>query len=193
LTDAPALDPVPVDQSPPPALVKELAGWRRVAMKVLHAVEPIGHPESAIYGTLIAAAVLATKAYEGQSGAEVIESAGLLLLLFWIAHVYAGVLGERLQTHARPGWGVIVRAALADQSMLLGSLIPMVVFAVVRAAGASVNDSGLAALWFTVGLLVFWGLLGAVRGGARGLELFTETLVCALLGFGVVVLKIYIH
>jgi hypothetical protein len=77
--------------------------------------------------------------------------------------------------------------------MLLGSLIPMVVFAVVRAAGASVNDSGLAALWFTVGLLVFWGLLGAVRGGARGLELFTETLVCALLGFGVVVLKIYIH
>ena len=170
-----------------------LTGWRRVSMKVLHAVEPVGHPESAIYGTLLAAAILATKAYAGQSGTQVIESAGLLLLLFWVAHVYAGVLGERLQTHARPGWSAIVQAALADQSMLIGSLIPLGVFAVVRAAGASVNDSGLAALWFTVGLLVFWGLLAAVRGGARGLELVAETLVCAVLGFGVVVLKIFIH
>jgi hypothetical protein len=156
-------------------------GWRRVVLKILHAVEPVGHPESAIYGTLIAAAILATKAYNGQSGAEVIESAGLLLVIFWIAHVYASVLGERL------------RAALADQSMLLGSLAPVLVFAVVRGAGASVNSSGLAALWFTVGLLIFWGLLAAVRGGARGLELVAETLVCALLGFGVVVLKIFIH
>jgi hypothetical protein len=179
----------PLDADP----IGALTGWRRVIMKILHAVEPVGHPESAIYGTLIAAAILATKAYKGQSGTEVIESAGLLLLLFWVAHVYAGVLGERLQTHARPGWSAIVRAALADQSMLLGSLIPVVVFAVVRGAGASVNTSGLSALWFTVGLLVFWGLLAAVRGGARGLELVAETLVCALLGFGVVVLKIYIH
>jgi hypothetical protein len=179
----------PLDADP----IEALSGWRRMIMKILHAVEPVGHPESAIYGTLIAAAILATKAYAGQSGTEVIESAGLLLLLFWVAHVYAGVLGERLQTHARPGWSAIVRAALADQSMLLGSLIPVLVFAVVRAVGASVNTSGLAALWFTVGLLVFWGLLAAVRGGARGLELVAETLVCALLGFGVVVLKIYIH
>ena len=41
--------------------------------------------------------------------------------------------------------------------------------------------------------VIFWGLVAAVRGGARGLELGVETIVCASLGLLVVVLKIFVH
>jgi hypothetical protein len=142
---------------------------------------------------LIASAVIAAKAGDGQSGTEILLSATLLLVLFWVAHVYADVLGERLETRERPGWSTIVRAGLRDWSMLRGSLIPIVVFAVVDWAGASVNTAVLTSLWLTIVLLALWGLVAAVRGGARGAELLLETLVCAALGFAVLVLKIFIH
>ena len=103
-------------------------------------------------------------------------------------------LGERLQTHSRPGWSPDRPGRrCATGACCVGSLIPVAVFGLVRAAGASVNTSGLAALWFTVGLLGLLGLLAAVRGGARGLELLAGDARLRPLGFGVVVLKIFIH
>jgi len=164
-----------------------------VALRVAHIVEPEGDPAEAIYGTLIAAAVLATKAHKGESGATVLWSALLVLGLYWVAHVYADVVGERLATHTRPGWSAILHTALRDWSMLRGSLIPVAVFGLVRVAGATVNAAGLTAIWVTVALLGCWGMVAALRGGARGLELVVETLVCASLGLLVVVLKIFVH
>jgi hypothetical protein len=168
-------------------------GWRRVVLRIAHAVEPEGEPAEVIYGTLIAAAVLATKAHKGESGARVWWSALLVLALYWLAHVYADVVGERLRTRTRPGWKGIVNAALRDWGMLRGALIPVAVFGLVRLFGAAVNAAALTALWVTILLLACWGLVAALRGGARGLELAAETLVCAALGFLVLLLKSVIH
>lgn len=168
-------------------------GWRRIVLRIAHSVEPVGEPAEAIYGTLVAAAVLAAKGQKGESGAEIFGSALLVLVLYWVAHVYADVVGERLRTRERPGWSRILGAAVRDWSMLRGSLIPVVIFGLVRLSGASVNAAVLTALWSTIVLLACWGLVAALRGGARGLELVVETLVCAALGFVVLVLKIFIH
>ncbi len=170
-----------------------VTGWRRVVLRVAHAVEPEGQAAEAIYGTLIAAAVLATAAGTESSSLGIVWSALIVLGLYWFAHVYADIVGERLRTRSRPGWRHLLSHALRDWSMLRGALIPVIIFAVVRLAGASINSSVLTALWSTVFLLACWGLVAALRGGARGLELLLETVVCALFGVLVVVLKIYIH
>lgn len=162
-------------------------------LRIAHIVEPEGEPAEAIFGTLVAAAVLATKGRRGESGVGIFWLALLVLFLYWLAHVYADVVGERLHTGTRPGWSRIVKAALRDWSMLRGSLLPLAIFGLVRLIGASVNASLLAALWSTVFLLGMWGLVAALRGGARGLELLLETLVCAALGCLTLVLKIFIH
>jgi len=172
--------------------VETLSGWRRVVMRVAQVVEPEGRPAEAIYGTLIAAGVLASKADNKESGLSVFLTVDAVLLLYWAAHVYADVLGERLETRERPGWGSIVRAAFRDWSMLRGALIPVAIFGVVRLAGASVNTAGLTTSWATVFLLGCWGLVAAVRGGSRGLELFGETVLCAALGVAVVALKVIV-
>ena len=154
-----------------PGAAQELTGWRRTALRVARTIEPEGDASEAIYGTLIAAGVLATKAQSGESGAVVLWSALLVLGLYWIAHVYADVVGERLSTRTRPGWSAILSTVLRDWSMLRGSLVPVAVFAVVRGFGASVNASGLAALWVTVALLgCWWPPCGAGRAAWNSLS-----------------------
>jgi hypothetical protein len=152
-----------------------------------------GDPAQAIFGTVIAAVVLATKAHVGESGGGVIWSAVLALALYWLAHVYADVIGERVITHTRPGWRPIIRAALRDWTMLRASLVPVLVCEGVRLVGGSVNTAVLVALWTTVALLAVWGYIAASRGGAKGWELAIETLVCAGFGLLIVLLKIAVH
>lgn len=182
-----------MDAEPVPLRPGPLPRWQSAALKIAHAVEPEGEAADVIYGTLIAAAVIATKARTSESGAGVLWSALVVLGLYWVAHVYADVVGERLRRRSRPGWATVVQTGLRDWGMLRGALIPVAVFGLVRLCSASVNTSALAALWVAAGLLGCWGMVAAVRGGARGWELLAETLVCAALGLAILALKIFIH
>ncbi len=167
--------------------------WRRILRSVRHLLDPEGNPAEVIYGTLLAAVVLATKTHKGVTGAAIFWSAVGALVLYWLAHVYADVIGEQLKTRRRPSWGTIGHVSAEHWSRLRASLIPVVFFEIVRLARGSVNASVLGALWLTVALLGGWGAAAAFRSGARGLALAIETLVCLGLGVLVVLLKIVLH
>jgi hypothetical protein len=177
----------------PEALEPQVPLWRRFLRRLRQFADPAGNPAEVIYGTLLAAVVLATKTHKGVTGAGIFWSAVGALVLYWIAHVYADVIGAQLKTRKRPSWGTITHAGVEHWSRLRASLIPVVVFEIVRLARGSVNTSVLSALWLTVGLLGAWGATAAFRSGARGVALAIETLVCVGLGVLVVVLKIVLH
>jgi hypothetical protein len=178
---------------PLPVAPIETTGWRSGVLYVARWIKPYGEPANAIYGTLIAAAVLATKVEQDESGTDVVASCLVVLALYWLAHVYADVIAERLETDSRPGWRDIIHAAFRDWGMLRGALVPIAVFGGLNFLGVSVNAAGLTALWATVLLLGCWGLVAAIRAGAHGFELITESLMAASLGVLVVVLKVFIH
>jgi hypothetical protein len=171
----------------------EVPRWRRALRALRHFADPEGNPAEVIYGTLLAAVVLATKTHKGVTGAAIFWSAVGALVLYWLAHVYADVIGEQLKTRRRPRWGTVAHAGVEHWSRLRASLIPVVFFEIVRLARGSVNASVLSALWLTVALLGAWGATAAFRSGARGLALAVETLVCVGLGVLVVLLKIVLH
>lgn len=167
--------------------------WRRFLRRLLRFLDPKGNPAEVIYGTLLAGVVLATKVHKGVTGGAIFWSAVGALVLYWAAHVYADVIGEQVKTRKRPGWAAIRHAGADDWTRLRASLIPVLVFEIVRLARGSVNTSVLSALWLTVGLLGAWGATAAFRSGARGVALVLETLVCGALGVLVVVLKIVLY
>jgi hypothetical protein len=177
----------------PEAIEPQVPAWRRFLRGLRHFADPEGNPAEVIYGTLLAAVVLATKTHKGVTGAAIFWSAVGALVLYWLAHVYADVIGAQLKTRQRPNWGTIAHAGVEHWSRLRASLIPVVAFEIVRLARGSVNTSVLSALWLTVGLLGAWGATAAFRSGARGVALVLETLVCVGLGALVVVLKIVLH
>ena len=177
----------------PDGWIAELPRWQRRVLRVAHAVEPTEHPTEAIYGTLIAAAVIATNASGGKSGLAAFLTALVVLSLYWLAHVYSDVLGERLASRSRPGWRSIIRTALRDWALLRGALLPIAIFGATRLLFSSVETAALTALWCTVFLFGCWGFVAALRGGAKGLELIVETVACAGFGVFVIVLKTVIH
>ena len=167
--------------------------WRRVLRGLRDFADPHGNPAEAIYGTLLAGVVLATKAHKGVSGASIFWSAIGALVLYWIAHVYADVIGEQVELHRRPTRGEIGHICIENWSRLRASLIPVIFFEIVRLARGSLDASVNSALWLTVGLLAAWGATAAYRSGARGVALAIESLVCGVLGVVVVLLKIVLH
>jgi hypothetical protein len=167
--------------------------WRRLLRRLLQLVDPKGNPAEVIYGTLLAGVVLATKAHKGVTGGDIFWSAVGALVLYWAAHVYADVIGEQVKTRRRPNWASLAHAGAQDWTRLRASLIPVVVFEIVRLSRGSVNTSVLAALWLTVGLLGAWGATAAFRSGVRGVQLVVDTLVCGALGVAVVLLKILLY
>lgn len=179
--------------APPEAIEPPVPRWRRLLRQLRDFADPEGNPAEVIYGTLLAAVVLATKTHKDVTGAAIFWSAVGALVLYWLAHVYADVIGAQLKTRRRPSWRTIVHAGAEHWSRLRASLIPVLFFEIVRLAHGSVNTSVLSALWLTVALVGAWGATAAFRSGARGLALAVETLVCVGLGVLVVVLKIVFH
>jgi cation transporter-like permease len=55
------------------------------------------NPRAAIYGTIVASAVIATTAGGHESAELILEATLATLLVFWLAHVYADFLGHRLR------------------------------------------------------------------------------------------------
>jgi hypothetical protein len=167
--------------------------WRRSLRQLRLFVDPEGDPAEVIYGTILAGVVLATKTHKGASGASIFWSAIGALVLYWLAHVYASVIGEQVNTGHRTNWVTVRHAGAEHWTRLRASLIPVLAFEVVRLGQGSVNTSVLSALWLTVGLLGAWGATAAFRSGARGVALVIESLACAAFGVVVVLLKIVLH
>src|ERR1700757_3333472 len=85
----------------PDEFTRPVPRWRRFLRGLREFADPHGNPAEAIYGTLLAGVVLATKAHKGVTGASIFWSAVGALVLYWIAHVYADVIGEQVELHRR--------------------------------------------------------------------------------------------
>jgi hypothetical protein len=120
---------------------------------------PRRQPRAAIYGTIVASAVIATTAGGHESAELVLEAALATLLVFWLAHVYADFLGHRLR-RARSDLRLLASIMVQELSMLVAPALS-ILFLLLGAIG--VLEEALAvglALWNGVVQLVGWGIEG---------------------------------
>jgi hypothetical protein len=76
------------------------------------------NPRAAIYGTIVASAVIATTAGGHQSAELILEATLATLVIFWLAHVYADFLGHGLR-HARSNLRLLASIMVQELSMLV--------------------------------------------------------------------------
>jgi hypothetical protein len=76
------------------------------------------NPRAAIYGTIVASAVIATTAGGHQSAELTLEATLATLVVFWLAHVYAYFLGHGLR-HARSNLRLLASIMVQELSMLV--------------------------------------------------------------------------
>jgi len=138
------------------------------------------NPGGAIYGTIVATAVIAAAGQHQPAGIVLAETV-VTLLVFWLAHVYAQVLSQPVRN---------VPATMGRELALLEAPAPSVLLLLLAALG--LLGKGLAvnlALATAVAALVWWGVLTARRLGRAWPAALFAGAVDGVLGVVIIALK----
>lgn len=166
---------------------------RRPRDRLLAWLSPGTNPAGAVYGMVTLGALLAAESGLHETYAETIGSALIALAMYWLAHSYANVLGERLQTQERLTATTLARNLVHDWAIVRGASPPLLALLVAWAVGADQETAVTAALWTTVGSLLVYELAAGLRAKARPKELLVEASVGAAMGIGVLALRVILH
>lgn len=143
----------------------------------------------AVYGSLLAASVVATAGAVGDFPR--LQLVVLLLVtgvVFWAAHVYAHLAGERIAGQPIDRHEVR-RVARREWSIVEAAVLPAVAVAISPALGLDLAGTAWLALSIAIAQQVSWAALGAVRAGATGRLAAGEAIANLLLGLVILAAK----
>jgi hypothetical protein len=146
----------------------------------------------AIYGTIIAMAVVASTAADPGHG-RALSLTVATLFVFWLAHVYAQTLSHHLRGARRLEWPAVKAAMVEERPLLEGPIPILLVLALGELHLLEGRQAVRLALWLGVAELVTWGILYARRQRWAWLPAATAGAVNGLLGLAIVVLEVIVH
>jgi hypothetical protein len=183
MTDVPA-EPTPRPTRPGIAsLASAISTW----------LEPEDNPSGVIYGTIAVGAVLAAESTRRETFADTMEATLIILGLYWLAHTYATVVGDRLRTRETLSVGRLWRAFLHEGAIVKGAAIPIGVLGVLWGAGVSLQTGVNAALWSSAVALAGFEIIATVRSRVSGAQRIAQMTVGALLGAGILLVRVVLH
>jgi hypothetical protein len=166
---------------------------RALLARVAKRIVPEENPTGVVYGIIVIGALLAAESGRHETYLDTIASAAIAAALYWLAHAYAEVLGQRLVQHERLTAGSLGRALAHDWAIVRGAALPLAVLVIAWAAGAAQQTAVTAALWSTIVSLVAFELIAGIRAQASPRELALEGAVGAAMGVAILALKIVLH
>jgi len=149
----------------------------------------------AIYGSLLAASVVVGAGAGGDIDLPPLRLAALLAatgLVFWLAHAYARLVGDRIH-HAALTWPEIRRVARHEWPLFQTALPPAAAALLVGMLGASNAAAGWAALTVAIVEQVGWATFTTLRTEASRLLVLVTALVNLVLGLLIALLKAALH
>lgn len=155
---------------------------------------PTRNPAGAVHGTVLVGALIAAQgAHDPIDVSRSVTLVLLTLVLYWLAHVYAEMVGRRIEAGQRPRRRD-VRQLLNEEWPLVGaSFGPLGAVVLADLVGADPNTAVLAGLWMTTAILVGWALVAGLRSHLRIVELVLDVVVSAGIGISLIVLKVLVH
>jgi hypothetical protein len=160
-------------------------------------LRPKTNPGATIYGTIVAAAIVATEGSTDASIAAIVGSVLATLFVYWLAHVYSDQLAHHAtadsESPSRPT-AKEIRDALAEQwGIVTGGLGLVLIMVVIDLAGGSQPLAVNVALGGSVLELLAWGALAARRAHLGTGWVVLYTIVSAAFGVAISALKVLLH
>jgi hypothetical protein len=148
-------------------------------------------PRAAIYGTIVATAVIAATAGHEPPG-FILAATAATLVVFWLAHVYADVLDQQL---GQASFDLkVVPAVMARESSMVAAPAVSVLLLLLGVLG--LLGEGLAvrvALWAGVAQLVGWAVEAGRRHGRSRPAMLLGGVVNGAFGVGIIGLEALLH
>lgn len=145
----------------------------------------------AIYGSLLAASVVVGSGAGSKFALSPLRLAALLLVtgfVFWFAHAYARLVGDRVD-NTRLDAADVGRVARHEWPLLQASFLPAGTAVLFGLLGASNAAATWAALTAAIAAQIGWATVAAVRAGGSGPLIFVTALVNLALGLIIILLK----
>jgi hypothetical protein len=150
-------------------------------------------PGPFVYGALIVGAVLDAESQKQETFPETVAGIVITIVLLWLAHTYAQVIGQRVQKGEQLSFGLIGDKMAHEFSILTGAALPLVVVLIWWVGGGTLAGALSAGVWTAAITIVAANLLAGFRANLSGADLVFQTAVGAFLGLGILVLKLIYH
>ncbi|PPL19957.1 hypothetical protein [Microterricola pindariensis] len=152
--------------------------------------------ESAVYGVILVSAMVIVTGQKSDASIDVFLKVLGTVIVFWIAHIFAEVVGGFGATGGDDAVSVrklIAHGVQRSWGLLAAALIPLGVI-LLGTVGVLSDDAAVwAALWVDVVLLGVLGYLAVARRTRRQAPRVVGALLTAALGVGIMLLKAFIH
>ncbi|MGI8947159.1 MAG: hypothetical protein ACR2FV_04135 [Ornithinimicrobium sp.] len=117
----------------------------------------------------------------------------LTQVVYWLAHIYAEMVGDRIRTRVPTRPGQLRHVMEQEWPLVAVSFGPLAVIVRCAALGLSDNSAVLAGLWATMALLAGWALLAGRRSGLRTAEMLLYVAVSLALELALIAIKSLLH
>jgi hypothetical protein len=153
------------------------------------------NPARAIYGTILVMAVITALSHDDTvTSAQLIVGVLATTFVFWIAHVYAEVLGNRVEGGAGvPTLANIATAARGEWPLVESSLLPVLCLLLGVIGLVKTHTAVTIAIGVGVAELFGYGLLVGRRLGLSRGGVLVVGVVNGALGLVIVLLKVLVH
>ena len=151
------------------------------------------NPGDAIYGAIAVGALLAAETPRRETYARTVAAVAITLVLYWLAHSYADLAGERLRSGVELTARGLLATMLHELPILVGAAIPLATLLGCWIAGASLSRAVGGAVWTSAAIVVAVELAAGIRGRLKGRQLLFQALVGALLGSLIILLRALLH
>ena len=151
-----------------------------------------GSATEAVYGLILATSVIAVS-YDASDAGRVALAVLVTAVAFWLAHVYAHLLGRGVSEGGGPTRAEIV-GALREYWSLVAVVVPLVLVLCLGAVGA-ISDRAATVAATAVALveMAAAGGYAAVSRGGRPPQVIVSAAIALALGLLVVLLKVLVH
>ena len=153
------------------------------------------NPARAIYGTILVVAVITALSHDDTvTSAELTAGVLATTFVFWMAHVYAEVLGSRLEGGSgSPTLGGIAVAARGEWQLVEASLLPVLCL-LLGVVGIVKTDTAVSiAIGAGVVELFAYGIAAGRRLHLSMRGTIVVAVVNGVLGLAMVALKVFVH
>jgi hypothetical protein len=156
----------------------------RLAIGLWDWIEPKENPSAAVFGTIAVGAVLAAEDSLRETVAKTVAATLIVLGLYWLAHTYAHLVGERFSGERSLSVGQLRGALAHEGGIIKGATIPIVVLVICWAGGIGLETAVTAGLWASAATLGCFEIVVALRRRDRWPLVALEGLLGLALGAG---------
>ncbi len=150
--------------------------------KALRWLSQLEDPAGMLYGAIISPAVLVASWDPHESAERVVIDTVVVLVIYWLAHVYIYTVSAQLRGDAHRLPRRLVMAARHESSVLVGGIPSIAAYVLALALGATSSSSASIALYVTVAVLLMVGYLSAHQAGLTRWNLAFETAGAGMFG-----------